>query len=81
MRIKILLDIEMGDIPEPDRKDIEDMIGQTPPKLSDYNPEEVAEELCSMFSYIDNYDVQQDLWAGSDFYGMIKKVHSAEVLK
>jgi len=81
MRIKILLDIEMGDIPEPDRNDVADMIGHTPPKLSDYTQEEVTEELCSMFSYIDNYDVQQDLWAGSDFYGMIKKVHSAEPVK
>lgn len=80
MKIKISLEFEVSDIPEQERIDIINDSGissSSMPRISEMSEMEVRSEIIdafySMFNGAD-YDVQSEMWAGSNFYGYITGV-------
>jgi hypothetical protein len=84
MKITIAFEFEVSDMPESDRVDIINDTGMEEdemPRISEMSEEEVRSEIidafCSMFNGTD-YDVQSEMWAGSNFYGYITGVSTSE---
>lgn len=77
MKIAIAFEFEVSDMPEKEREDIANDTGMEEdemPRISDMSEAEVRAEIIdafySMFNGTD-YDVQAEMWAGSNFYGYI----------
>ena len=86
MKLTITFEIEVSDIPEKEREEIiadSGMDDEDMPRIAEMSEEEVRSEIIgtfySMFNGAD-YDVQSEMWAGSDFYGYITGISVRETL-
>ena len=83
MKLIITFEFEVSDIPEKERSEIAADCGmdeEDMPRISEMGEAEVRSEIIDAFYAMFNgadYDIQSEIWAGSDFYGYITGISVA----
>jgi hypothetical protein len=82
MKLRVTLEIEVGDLPDEQRRELQDGVNflepgvladedddlEALPSLADYEIDEIQDVVSEAFQGLSFYDIQSDLWSGSGCY-------------
>lgn len=92
MKLRIVLEVEVSDLPDSEREELEDGMNfraiedtevapdlPTVPRIEDYPAGEVQEAVREALQGLgDDFQLQAEMWAGSEFYGWLSKIEVKE---
>lgn len=92
MKLRIVLEVEVSDLPDSEREELEDGMNfravedtevapdlPTVPRVEDYPAGEVQEAVREALSGLgEDFQLQAEMWAGSEFYGWLSKIEVKE---
>lgn len=92
MKLRIVLEVEVSDLPDSEREELEDGMNfravedtevapdlPTVPRIEDYPAGEVQEAVREALSGLgEDFQLQAEMWAGSEFYGWLSKIEVKE---
>lgn len=86
MKLMITMEVEFSDLPEEVREELADGLNfrseddelnddlDTVPTVAEMEPDEIVGAVTEFFESFDDYEIQAEVWAGSDVYGYLSSI-------